>query len=238
MKTTCERKVNFSEIDENGELSFGKMVDFIQDCSSFESEKLGNGVEHQMKTNRAWILSSWYIRVQGTIQYKDEVTVSTWACGFNKITGERNYTIKYPDSENNVVEALAHWVMYDMEKETLTKLSQEDISSYEIEPPLDLPKVPRRIKAGEHYVRKEDIRVLKCHLDINRHMNNAWYVKLAEEFIDNKENINVIRVEYKRSAKHNDIMIPFVCKEDNRYVIELRNENDEIFAIVEFSHEQ
>lgn len=234
MICSIRRNVRFSEIDENGELSFGKIVDYIQDCSSYDSECLGLGVEHQEKTKRAWILSSWYIRINGKIKNKDEVEVSTWASGFTRIAGDRNYTIRYPGQKDNLVEAKAVWVMFDMDKQSMTRIVPEDIEKYQLEPPLDIPELPRRIKSGENYERKECIRVQKYHLDTNRHMNNAWYIKLAEEFIDSREDINVIRTEYKSSAKYNDLIIPFVCKEDDRYVIELRNENDGIYAIVEF----
>lgn len=234
MKSKLVRSVRFSEIDDNGELLFGKIIDFLQDCSSFESEELGNGVDYQMKNHRAWVLSSWYIRVNQKPRYNDEVEVSTWACGFNKVSGFRNYAIRYPDSDENIVEALANWVMFDMDTQSLTRLVPEDIENYEVSSPLNLPKVPRRIKPGEDYVEQESFRVMKCHLDINRHMNNAWYVKLAEEYIDLKDKITVIRVDYKKSAKHGDIIIPFVCKEDLRYVIELRSENGDVFATVEF----
>lgn len=234
MAGTVRRNVKFSEIDENGELSFGKIVDYIQDCSSYESECLGLGVEHQNETGRAWILSSWYIRINGKIKHKDEVEVSTWASSFTKITGCRNYTIKFVGEDYNLVEAKANWVMFDMKKQSIARIAPEDIEKYELEPPLDMPELPRRIKSGETYERKEGIKVQKYHLDINRHMNNAWYIKLAEEFIDNKEKINVIRAEYKNSAKYNELIIPFVCREEDRYVIELRNENNDIYAVIEF----
>lgn len=234
MARTVRRNVKFSETDENGELSFGKIVDFIQDCSSYDSECLGLGVEHQKETDKAWILSSWYIRINGKIKHKDEVEVSTWASSFSKIAGIRNYTIKCVGDEYNLVEAKANWIMFDMNKQSIARIVQEDIEKYKLEPPLDMPEVSRRIKLGESYERKEGIKVQKYHLDINRHMNNAWYIKLAEEFIDNRENINVIRAEYKNSAKYNEIIIPFVCREEDRYVIELRKENNGIYAVIEF----
>lgn len=238
MKSSFKRNVRFSEVDEYGELSLGKIVDYLQDCSNYDAECLGDGVERQMESGRAWVLSSWYIKINGKIRNKDVVQVSTWAYSFNKIAGERNYTIKFENEDNNVVEAMAVWVMFDINSQSLSRLTQADVERYELEPKLDMPKVTKKIIVGDNYEKRQPFRVHRYHLDINFHMNNAWYVKLAEEFIDksHKENVRTIRVEYKKSAKYNDVIIPYVCENDDRCVIELRSEENNIFAIVEFTY--
>lgn len=68
MRTDFKSRVRFSEVDADCKLSFGKIIDYLQDCSNLQSEMLGVGVEHQEETNKAWILSSWQVEVKGEIK--------------------------------------------------------------------------------------------------------------------------------------------------------------------------
>ena len=45
MKYTFSSKVRYSEVDENGELSLGSLVNYFQDVSTFQSEHLGLGID-------------------------------------------------------------------------------------------------------------------------------------------------------------------------------------------------
>ena len=51
MRTDFKSRVRFSEVDADCKLSFGKIIDYLQDCSNLQSEMLGVGVEHQEETN-------------------------------------------------------------------------------------------------------------------------------------------------------------------------------------------
>ncbi len=45
----------------------------------------------------------------------------------------------------------------------------------------------------------EDIPVLKCYIDMNEHVNNARYLDITDEFVENESAVKRIRVEYKKS---------------------------------------
>ena len=44
-----DTRIRFSEIDENGFLRFDNFINYFQDCSTFQSEDLGIGVEYLRK---------------------------------------------------------------------------------------------------------------------------------------------------------------------------------------------
>lgn len=52
-----ESRIRYSELHEDGLLAVPKIVDFFQDCSTFQSEELGVGLEHLTGQGIAWILS-------------------------------------------------------------------------------------------------------------------------------------------------------------------------------------
>lgn len=58
---TFDSRIRYSEIDRSGRLSVPAVVDYFQDCSAFQSEELGVGVEYLANKKRAWILNSWQI---------------------------------------------------------------------------------------------------------------------------------------------------------------------------------
>lgn len=235
MKTSFTTKVRFSQIGADEKLPLGGIIDYLQDCTNYQSEALGVGVDYQLKTGRAWILMSWQIRISESILNNEEVIVSTWPYMFNLACGHRNFTIaKASDPDVNIVEADSVWVVYDAEKQCLTKIIDDDINKYECEEKLPMEFIRKKIVHAAEYEQKEGFPVRRYQLDINHHMNNAWYVKVAEEFIPENVFVHTIRVEYKKSAKYGDTIIPFVCKEDGRYLIELRSVENELYAIVEF----
>lgn len=234
MKTSINTEISFSEISDDGKISFGGIIDMLQDSSNVQSEILGVGVSYQAKRNKAWILSSWEIRLKELPKYMDKVVVSTWPYSFRGATGRRNYTISMEGTKENIVEADSVWALFDVKKNFITRITEEDSKVYECEEKLDMEYSKRKIVRANEYVKQDTFKVRRYHLDTNNHMNNGWYVKIAEEFVEDKEKVNSIRVEYKKSALYNDVMVAYVAKEENRLVVELRNEADEIFAIIEF----
>ena len=54
---TFDSRIRYSEIDRSGRLSIPAVVDYFQDCSAFQSEELGVGVEYLANKKRTWILN-------------------------------------------------------------------------------------------------------------------------------------------------------------------------------------
>ena len=59
-----DSRVRYSETGENGRLSIRGMIDYMQDCSTFQSEDAGVGVRYFEESHKAWMLSSWRIRIR------------------------------------------------------------------------------------------------------------------------------------------------------------------------------
>ncbi len=49
---TFTSRVRFSETDENGKLSLAGIMNYLQDCSVFHSEDVGNGTDMLKKRDR------------------------------------------------------------------------------------------------------------------------------------------------------------------------------------------
>ena len=74
---------------------------------------------------------------------------------------------------------------------------------------LDMEYVSRKIEVPEELTQKESVEIKMHHLDTNGHMNNAQYVKVAQEIAGIYE-IKSLRADYRKSALLGDQMIPYV----------------------------
>lgn len=53
---TTEGRIRFSEVDHTRRITLPGIVNYFQDCSTFQSEDLGLGIMHCSERKRAWIL--------------------------------------------------------------------------------------------------------------------------------------------------------------------------------------
>ena len=88
---TFESRVRFSEADHTELLTLPGLVNYFQDCSTFQSEDIGYGVESLKKSGQAWILSAWQIVVNRYPKLGEHIRVSTWATDFTGLFGLRNF---------------------------------------------------------------------------------------------------------------------------------------------------
>ena len=110
---TFESRVRFSEADHTELLTLPGLVNYFQDCSTFQSEDIGYGVESLKKSGQAWILSAWQIVVNRYPKLGEYIRVSTWATDFTGLFGLRNFKM---EDEAGEMTAWANsvWVYMDM----------------------------------------------------------------------------------------------------------------------------
>ena len=76
--------------------------------------------------------------------------------------------------------------------------------------------------------------VKQHHLDTNHHVNNAQYVRMAQDYIPVDYEIHQMRAEYKKQALLDDVIIPKAAKTDEIYTVALCDSDGKPYAVVEF----
>ena len=229
-----DSRVRYSEVDEDRKLSLTGVINYMQDCSTFQSEDLNMGIDYLTEKHRAWLLSSWQIIVDRYPKLGERIVVSTWPYDFKGIYGLRNFTIQ-DKAGNYLVRANSIWFFYDLEAERPARIRLEDVERYGTgEERLDMEYAPRRITVPEEYEEKEPVLVMKHHLDTNHHVNNAQYVEIVREFLPEHFQIGEMRVEYKKAAVLHDQLYPFIYKDDQIIKILLGDAEGQAYAVVEF----
>ena len=233
MKYTFDTRIRYSECDHRGTLTLPGIINYLQDCSTFQSEDIGFGVKKIKEQKRAWILSYWQIVVERYPKMMERVTVGTFASKFKGIIGERNFFLN--DAEGRrIVSAASVWVHMDTERMRPVRPSEEEINAYGEEEPLDMEHEGRKIVLPEHIKELESFPIRRYHIDTNEHVNNCQYVQMALEMIPADKIIRQVRVEYRKSAVYGDVIYPKLAEAVDCTVVELCDAQGNIFAVVEF----
>lgn len=229
---TFDSRIRYSETDQSGKIAIPAIVDYFQDCSVFQSEALGVGVEYLARKKRAWILNSWQIIFERLPKEGEKIITGTWGSGFDKFHATRNFIMDTAEGER-LAYANSIWVYVDTETGMPVRPSKEEIDIYHLEEPLCMDYEPRKIKLSKEWEEKEPIKVQKSWIDSNNHVNNNWYVKVAFEQLPKALKIRQLRVEYKNQAYEGDILYPRYAKEGERILVSLCNEKQKPYAVIE-----
>lgn len=234
---SIKQRVRYSEIDHTTHLTLTGIVNYFQDCSTFQSEDIGVGIEYWEKHKKGWILSSWQIIVKRYPKLGEELEVGTWPTAFNGLYGTRNFIMK--DQSGEVIAyANSIWVFMDREKGRPAKPQEEDIRAYEIEPELPMEYAPRKIVLPKEWESRPAFPVRKSQIDTNGHVNNSRYIEMALELLSKEMFTGQIRVEYKKSAMYGDMICPMIHEEEMKTIVKLCDEDGGLFAAVEFTGEK
>lgn len=230
---TFESRVRFSEVDHTKKMTLPGIINYFQDCSIFQSESLGLGVDYLAERRRAWVLSAWQVEVLRYPEIAEAVSVHTWATNFKGMLGERNFCMR-DQAGGRIACANSVWVYMDLEKGRPTRPPEEEISRYGTGEPLDMGQVSRKIMLPDRMEAKAPFAVKRYHIDTNEHVNNCQYVQMAMELMEDETVVHHLRAEYKKSAVYGDMIIPRAGSDAGRTVIELCGRDGSPYAVVEF----
>ncbi|MDD3279403.1 MAG: thioesterase [Lachnospiraceae bacterium] len=233
MKYSFEGRIRYSEIGENRRLTMPALVNYFQDCSTFQSQELKIGVDWLRERNSAWVLAAWQIHVKRYPAMGETVKTSTWSYGFKGFQGFRNFTME--DEQGEVIAcANSVWVYMNLEDGRPRHLDLQEVQSYGIteaypedfgKRKITLPDMP-----GEAF---ESFRVMEYHLDTNHHVNNGQYLQMAQGYLPVDMEIKKLRAEYKIQAHLGDMLFPKRWKLEDGYLITLEDEDGKPYVIVE-----
>ena len=54
-------KVRYSEVDQSGVARLHQILEYFQDCGTFQAVEFGFGVDEDQMNHRAWYLIAWYV---------------------------------------------------------------------------------------------------------------------------------------------------------------------------------
>lgn len=229
-----ESIVRYSEIGENGTLSLAAMMNYLQDCSTFQSEKEGAGLEWLKAKDRAWLLCGWQIELRRLPRFKEKIAIQTRPYSFAGMLGYRTFDIVSEHGES-LVWANSVWCYVQPSVSRPVRLTQEDMDPYLPLDPAPVQPAERKLKMPAGGKTMETFPVRREHLDTNHHVNNGQYIMLASDYLPDGFEISEIRAEYRSQARLGDRMTPVVVRENNRVTVQLGDGEKKVYAVIAFA---
>lgn len=226
-------RVRYSEVNKDKELDLTSIINYFQDCSTFQSEDIGKGLAYLEQAKHIWLMNSWQIMINRFPSIGEYITIGTWSYGIKSMYGYRNFVIH--DSKGQVCAAAnSVWVLVDSTTHHPVKVTEEDISGYCTGEKYDMPYAPRKIEVPSDLTTQKEFTVIKANIDTNNHVNNGQYIRMAEEYLPSTFKTKQMRAEYRLSAILGDTIIPKLSLTDTLCTVILTSPNNSPYAVVSF----
>ncbi len=215
-----DSRVRYSEMGLDKRLTLVSLVDYFQDCSTFQSEERGWGIDTLRQQERAWMVLSWQIEILRRPVLGEKIVVSTWPYAFKAFYGYRNFALQ-DETGAYLAKANSVWALIDMQTGHPARVMPELISGYELEPQLPMPEFSRKIHIPQGGTVQDAFSVTKAQIDTNGHVNNGQYIAMAQEYLPDGFDTCLLRVEYRQQARLHDVIIPVVHETDGALTVSL-----------------
>jgi acyl-ACP thioesterase len=229
-----EKLVSASHVGNDRKLTLSAAVDFMQDCSFFQINAVEKLMDEFAEKNMAMFIISRQLDVIDMPKFNDKLLVRTWVWNLNNIFGSRN-TVIYDENLNPKVISYAMGSFVNLSNGHPDAVSDEVVNNVLIEERLEMEYLPRKIRIPDiNSEKRQAIPVLKSHIDLYNHVNNAKYIMIATDLLPDDFQTQRMRVEYKIPAKYGDTFYPSIYNMDNEIIVSLNNKEGKAFAIIEF----
>ncbi len=228
-----DSRVRYSEVDSDQDLTILGLIDYFQDCSTFQSEDLGIGVDYLNEHRLGWVVVSYHVTIERLPRLGEHIRIQTFPYNLKGMFGSRNYAM-VDDDGNRIACADSLWVLVDLATGKPTRIPADIGDRYELGSPFTMEKTNRKILLPEDAVCEEPVPVQRYFLDTNHHMNNGKYIMVAQSYLPSDFSVASFRVEYRNQAHLGDLLHPYVTITPDRVVVNLCNEEKVPYASLEF----
>ena len=225
-------RVRFSETNEKKELALTAVVDYFQDCSTFQTEDLEVGFSYLEPRGLTWVLSYWQIVIEEYPKLGEEIRIGTLPYDFKSFLGRRNFFLE--KEGRKIIKADSLWTLLDLKAMRPVKIPRELLEVYGKEEKLEMEYLPRKIPVVGKEKEENPLKIEKHHLDCNGHVNNGQYIKIAGSFLPEKFMVKQLRAEYKKQAHLGDMIIPYCYEQEKQFIVVLCNEQKEPYVVIEY----
>lgn len=212
------------DTDASGRLKPASFMNLAQEAAGQHAVYLGFGYDDLIATNTAWILSRVHIRFVDTPMWKDDVVLTTWHKGANRLFFVRDFRLTDKEGRTRV-EATTSWLVMNLETRRLVRDPQLREGSECLEDVIATPagkvQMPKDVEPQlmfEHLVAYSDI-------DVNGHANNAMYMQWAMDAVDydiaSTRPVKEVTINFNHETKAGDIVALYksiIKTEDGRRV--------------------
>lgn len=216
--------------DQEGNLTFSSLFHFLQECA-WDNARLNDfGYEFLKQNNAFWVLSRVLVEIDKYPKWKDEIEIKTWPKGADGFFALRDFEISLKGKV--VGRVTSSWLILDVKTRRPRKLDNFNFihENFHSENAIDkkLSKVVSKGVLKELETRK----VYYSDLDVNKHVNNATYVRWIMDSYFSKEQkkmVSEFEINFLTELMLSDEFTVSEVHEDNNSYFVLKNiQNKEV----------
>ena len=239
IKYTKDLTIQCYETDASWRLKPASFMNFAQEAAGNHAVYLGFGYDDLIASNTAWILSRVHVEFIDTPKWKEDITLTTWHKGLNRLFFLRDFILTDKDGRERV-KATTSWLILNLETRRLVrdpKLTEDGTVCSEnvLETPADKVQMPKDIEAlhvMDHLVAYSDV-------DMNAHANNAMYMQWAMDAVDydiaSTMPVKEFTINFNHETKPGDVVAIYKARiiegEGRRVFIEGKVEGQSAFCV-------
>ncbi|MCR4693998.1 MAG: hypothetical protein K5773_01575 [Pseudobutyrivibrio sp.] len=227
-----DSRVSYSQVDNNLNLTYFDLVNYMQNCSCFHSDDENVGVYYLAPLSLGWFVTTYEIHINRMPRYSEKILVKTWPYQVRGMMARRMYSLETMDGEV-LVYADSLWVLMNLEKLKPSRLTDEIVNAYPLDenlPEFNFDRAKLSYSGDGKLV--GEFTVTQNHIDTNSHMNNSYYIDVTRKFLP-VENFNTIHVNYKKAALLFDTLQVYLVELETGYRVILMKD-DQVYTIVEY----
>ncbi len=187
----AEYPVRLNELAPDAGVRGWTILNYLQDAAGAHADRLGLGLRQLRSHHLIWVLSRIRFRLDEVPSYGDRVRVVTWPSGFDRLFAYRQFRMESAETGRCFGVAGSAWLTLDPD------------SFRPVSPEKHLQGLPHWIGEEDRYFQGDTLgklrtpddfasdlvlehRVSAAEIDYNRHLNNAYYAMLAEDWLGEK----------------------------------------------------
>ncbi len=228
--------IGLRDVAVNNKVTNTALLSYLEDAGGVHSNLVGYGLREIPTVKRSWILLGWRIKFLKRPGYGERITIKTWSRGIDKLYAYRDFEI-LDEGRNVIGMATSKWVLLDIEKMKITRITPEVQDAYTIEnkkvfEELDLEK----LKEPETFLNSTIFVVNRSLIDVNDHLHNIYFMDIANEVLPmevyRNAELNDIKMMYKKEIKLGDVVKAFYFVENGEHVVTIKSEDEKILHAV------
>lgn len=231
-KYSCTKKLNISDVGFNYKPNVSHIMELFQQAVTTHTTYMGvDGPTVKKLYNAKWFIVSAHFQFCDLPRLFDEVTVHTWPLKPSAAKFPRAFILEDKNGKR-LVSAMTQWCTVDWD-------SGELIPSSAIKMPFDdyIDEQPTdarcRIPKAECYELCYTRKMMLSDIDMNMHVNNVSYIRMALDCFSTKEledtNIETFDIQFKNQCFEGDTVSLYKLKTDTGFIIEGKTDDTTIF---------
>ena len=230
-------RIKLSEIGKENKITNKAILGDLEDVGGIHSNIAGYGILDIPQTKLSWVLLDWKLKIIRRPKYSEKIKIKTWSKNAIKFYTYRDFEV-YDENGQVIAIATSKWVLLDIDKEKIVKISDEVLNKYEPElekSVFDISEI-EKLQEPENYISEVEYTVKKSDIDVNNHMHNLNYLELANEALPedvyNEQELNNVRINYKKEIKLGETVKCKYSFENNTHIIVIKSKDEKVIHAI------